>query len=146
VNILVVEDRAAVSCYLTEALELEGHMVLAAYNISDAKDHWARRRTMPIHCIIVDLNMPTDGLDQKQEGESHGGLLTGWLWLHDCVLPHVPAKYRQRVIICSGFLADLEKLVRADKYQGIFLVDKHSPSSGAAKVLERVSAISRLAD
>jgi hypothetical protein len=145
-NVLVVEDRGAVSFYLAEALQAEGHVVLAAFNINDAKAHWDNRETTPIDCIIVDLNMPPDGLTRKQEGESHAGLLTGWLWLRDCVLPHVPAEYRSRVIICSGYLADLRNSARANEYQGILLADKHAPSGGAERVLEHVRAISRLAE
>lgn len=39
-NILVIEDLASVAFYLTEALQAEGHVVLEAYNINDAKAHW----------------------------------------------------------------------------------------------------------
>ena len=145
-NILLVEDSGATSSRLAEALDGEHHTVLEAFNINDARAHWDNRETTPIHCIIVDLNMPTDGLTQKQEKESHGGLLTGWLWLRDSVLPHVLAEDRQRVMICSGFVPDFKGLVPAHEYQGIFVVDKRAPSGYAAKVLERVRAIGRLAE
>jgi hypothetical protein len=145
-NILVVEDRGSVSFYLTEALQAEGHVVLEAFNINDAKAHWDQRESTPIDCMIVDLNMPPDGLTQEQKGESQGGLLTGWLWLRDYVLPRVSTEYRRRVIMCSHYLADLRNLVRAGEYQGIFLVEKRGLSGGSGDLLERVRAISRLAE
>ena len=145
-NILVVDDRGSTSFYLAEALDRDGHRVLEAANINDAKTHWDKRKTTPIDCIIVDLNMPSDGLTREQKGESHRALLTGWLWLRDCVLPDVPIGYRQRVIICSEYVRDFRELVPAHEYLGISLVDKHAPSGSAAKVLEHVHVISLLAE
>jgi hypothetical protein len=141
-NILVIEDRGAVSFYLAEALQAEGHVVLEAYNTNDAQAHWDHRETTPIDCMIVDLQMPQDGLTEAEKEESRGGLLTGWLWLRGHVLPNVPAEYRSRVIICSDYLGNLREFVRADEYRGIRLVPKRAPSGSAGEVLKRVREIS----
>ena len=143
-NILVVEDRGAVSFYLAEALQAEGHVVLEAFNTNDAQAHWDNRESTPIDCMIVDLEMPQDGLTEAEKEESRGGLLTGWLWLRGYVLPNVSAEYRSRVIICSDYLRDLMNCVRADEYRGILLAPKRSPSGSPGVVLKRVREISRM--
>jgi len=141
-NILVVEDRGAVSFYLAEALQAEGHVVLEAYNTNDAQAHWDNRETTPIDCMIVDLQIPQDGLTEAEKEESRSGLLTGWLWLRGHVLPYVPEEYGSRVIICSDYLRDLMEFVGADGCRGIWLVPKRSPSGSAGEVLKRVREIS----
>ena len=144
-NILVVEDRGAVSCYLSEALQAEGHVVLEAYNINNAQAHWDHKETTPIDCMVVDLHIPPDGLTEMEKEESCGGVLTGWLWLRGYVLPNVPADYRGRVIICSDYLRDFRDLVPADQYRGVRLVPKRAPSGSAAEVLEHLADIARTA-
>jgi CheY-like chemotaxis protein len=140
-NILVVEDRGTVSFYLAEALQAEGHVVLEAFNTNDAQAHWDNRGTTPIDCMIVDLQMPQDGLTEAEKKESRGGKLTGWLWLRSYVLPNAPAEYRSRVIIYTDYLRDLGEFARAGECQGIWLVPKRSPSNGAGEVLKRVREI-----
>lgn len=97
--------------------------------------------------MIVDLSMPPDGLTAAEKEESHGGMLTGWLWLRNYVLPIVPAGFRQRVIICSQYVRDFEKLVPADEYRGIRPpVEKRGSSNSAEEILGHVREISRLAE
>ena len=117
-------------------------MVLEAFNINDAKAHWDNKETTPIDCMIVDLDMPQDGLTEAEKEESRGGLLTGWLWLRGHVLPNVSAEYRSRVIICSDYLDKFRELVQVDEFRGIWLVPKRATSGSAGEVLKRVREIS----
>ena len=89
-NVLLVEDQGAAAYYIVKWLEEEGHVVLMASNLNVAQDYWDNRSEVQIHCIILDLNMSPDGLTNKQKQRSEGGLLSGWVWLHDCVLSDEP--------------------------------------------------------
>lgn len=85
-NVLFLEDRGATAFFVERWLKENGHNVLSAFNPNDAQDHWNKRDKVPIHCIILDLRTPTEGLDEKQKKRSAGGFLTGWIWLFDNVL------------------------------------------------------------
>ena len=89
-NILFLEDRGASESPVNDWLQEEGHHVLDAFNPADAQSIWDNRTVLPIDCIIVDLNMPADGLTDGQKERSHGGVLSGWVWLKDICVPITP--------------------------------------------------------
>ncbi len=142
-NILLLEDRGSASYYLKEALEGEGHVVLEAYNPNDALDHWGNREKTPIHCMIIDLNVPPEGLTAAQRKESCAGLLTGWIWLRDHVFPD-DNDMRRRVILYSVYLQDLRKHVSADDLIGLRLVSKREPCGVTKQLLNHVRDINKL--
>jgi hypothetical protein len=139
-NILVLEDNGSVSVTLGRALNTEGHQILAANGINDANHHWSQRTTVPIHAMIIDLNMRCDGLTDLQQKDSRDGLLTGWIWLRDTVLAHVP-DIRNRVMFYSDYLSDLERYVPAPEYAGIRRFAK-SDSSSARDLLRYLHSMS----
>jgi CheY-like chemotaxis protein len=141
-NILIIEDRGSVKVYLVEELQDAGHTVLDAYNANDAQSYWNERATRPIHCIILDLNMPPDGLSEEGRRRSELGLLSGWVWLSERVLRDHP-DMRRRVIILSDYLEDFRKLVHNDEYAGIRLVAKRGAVSPIEQVIQHLDEIGR---
>lgn len=139
-NILVLEDRGSVAFYMREKLESLGHVVLTAHNVNDAQSHWIRRGNIPIHCLVVDLNMPTEGLTLEQEKRAKGGLLTGWVWLTDVVFHEEPSMKLQ-IIIYSDYLSDLEASVPKEELAGMHLVGKRGTTGPADQVLAHISEI-----
>ena len=139
-NILLVEDRGEVSVYLKLALRDDGHQVLDAFNPNDAMSHWNNRRTIPIDCIILDLNLRPDGLTETERKASRGGLISGWLWLKDYVLTQKP-DMASRTIVYSDYLHELQAAVTASEYQGVALVPKKGRSSPAQEVMKHIQRI-----
>lgn len=142
-NILLVEDQGAATFYVVEWVKKEGHVVLNAFNLNDAQTHWSKRDEVPVHCIILDLNMTTDGLSEEQRARSVDTLLSGWVWLHDVVLPEAP-EMRQRTIIYSGYIPTLKENVPEEEYRGIILIPKRRHSSSAREMTAHIREIARM--
>jgi CheY-like chemotaxis protein len=122
-NILLLEDRWGTTFYINELMKGEGHNVLEAVNLKDAQDYWDNRNRVPIHCIILDLNMVTVGLTELQKEKSLGGLLSGWIWLYENVLTFEP-QMRQRTIIYSDYISTLKANVNEKITKGIIILSK----------------------
>ena len=130
-RILLVEDMGSMANTLVQDLEAEGHRVDLGFSISRAKGYLSARKSEGgYECLIIDLNMPTTGLTDKQAAQTYGGLLTGWVWLRDHIFndsdkePKDKSPLRRRTIIFSAYLTELkEKMPNAD-LSGVQLVAK----------------------
>ncbi len=150
-KILLVEDLGSVSEYLVEALREQGHEVLEAGDIDDARSFWEDEGET-IDCLIVDLNMDPAGLDDTEIEATRGGLLTGWVWLTRHVFADDP-DMRRRTIIYTDYLGKLEEHVKEADLAKVFRVAKsgrptdHARTNrgvGAAQLMEYVRRIARL--
>jgi CheY-like chemotaxis protein len=130
-NVLVLEDRGSAAYYVKGWIESQGHVALLALTPNDASSHWHERKKVPIDCIMLDLNLPTDGLNEAQKEQSQGGLLSGWVWFRDTVLTQEPMM-RQRTIIYSDYIPVLQ--ASKEDYSGIKLVPKRRRSRSADEV------------
>ena len=142
-NILLLEDSGAVLYYVAQWCDRNGHTLLNAYNPSDAQSHWARRQEVPIHCILLDLQTPTDGLTDEQETDADGGTLAGWIWLRDNVLAEMP-EMRQRTIIYSAYVDVLRDKIPEGQYSGIKVIPKRRPGGSADVVIASIREIARM--
>ena len=153
-NILVLEDRGSAIHFFLRWLKAEGHNVLGrmgqgAFNINDANAIWNRRDEVPIHCMIIDLDVPRDGLSDQQEAElarvpeGVGSRLTGWIWLRDTVLRDAP-EMRDQTIIYSDYIELMVQFVPEREYYGITLTRKRARGSSADVVVNRIQAIKAL--
>ena len=142
-NVLFLEDRGASAYNVEHWLKTNGHSVLGAFNANDAQSHWRRRKDMPVHCIILDLQTSMDGLTDEQKVDAEGGTLAGWVWLRDNVLPEAP-EMRQRTIIYSDYVSVLREKVPEEQYRGIQVVSKRQRSSAADVVITRIREIDKM--
>ncbi len=142
-NVLLVEDRGASEYYVSEWLRQEGHTVFDAFNPADAQSIWEERENVPIHCIILDLNMPSDGLTMDQKNRSEGGVLCGWVWLEDNVLSVAP-QMRNHIIIYSDYIPILKDKIASERYKDISLFSKRRRSGSAKEVTARIHKIDQL--
>ncbi|WP_321473453.1 hypothetical protein [uncultured Paludibaculum sp.] len=125
-NILFLEDRGSVTEYIKEILERDNkHRVIEAFDINDAQSSWEDRTKQPIHCMIIDLNMPADGLTEVEEAATAAGLLTGWIWLREYVFKVDPGM-KARTIIFSDYLAEFKDRVPEEECRGISIIAKRS--------------------
>lgn len=139
-NVLFVEDRGDVSYYVTKALQERGHNVIAAYDYDDAESHWQGRSTVSVDCIILDLNLPSEGLAPEDQQKSRGGLLSGWLWLTGKVLKDEPIM-RGRVAIYSAFLEEFKTHVESVECEGLMLVPKGESTSSLTAIVNWVDRL-----
>ena len=143
-NVLLLDDRGSTTYFVERWLKENGHTVLSAFNPNDAQDHWNKRAKIPVHCIILDLQTPTNGLSDEQKKRTVGVTLAGWVWLHDNVLTEMP-EMRQRTIIYSDYSYILCENVPEDEYRGITIVPKKQRQSAAEYVVARFQEIARMA-
>lgn len=148
-NILFLEDRGSVSFPLVDELRGQRHEVFDAGSVRDARSYWEDKK---IDCLIVDLNMDPAGLTDEQANQTHGGLLTGWIWLRDYVF-NVRQDMRQRTIIYTDYMEQLRANVPPSDLAGLRLVSKRGlhhvedggpPLSPTEQVLSHVEGISRM--
>lgn len=143
-NILHLEDRGSVAYFFSRNLETRGHNILRAFNINDAQSYWNDRQSVPIDCIIIDLQVPMDGLTNEQIDNTEGGILAGWIWLHDEVLSTCP-QMKRKSIIYSDFLSVLNNKIPSKQLKGIKLVFKDQRNS-SDEIVEYINEISKLGE
>lgn len=136
-NILVFENRGSVVKYLREALGKLGHDVFHAFSVYDAQSFWKDER---IDCLLVDLNIDPEGLEDDEIKETLGGLLTGWIWLREHVYKKDDAMKR-RTIIYTEYSESLTENVSSEELDGIYLVPKRGSASSAQQVIKHVETI-----
>ena len=120
-NILVLEDRGSVSKYMVETLQdNEEHKVFEAWGVYDATTYWEDE---DIQCLVVDVNLDPEGLDDNVIASTLGGLLTGWIWLKTCVFSKRPSM-RERTIIYTDYVQQLMTNVDPEELAGILVVPK----------------------
>jgi hypothetical protein len=142
-NILILENEGSASFYMIEGLKDKGHIILDAANIYDAQDHWENREKVPINCMIVDLNMPADGLSDGEIKKVEKGQLAGWVWLQERIFKEEPSM-RQKVIIYTAFEDVLKKSAGTKELSGLRIVNKGD--SPGEKILNHVADIQTIVE
>jgi len=137
VQILVLEDRGTVAEYLEETLREAGHIVHSCFNVLDARSALSDS----IDCLIIDLNMPAEGLTKEQIAQTNAGMFTGWIWLRDEVYSNKPA-LREATIIYSDYLTQFrkEEQMKEEDVTGVTMIGKRD-GNGAKKLLAAVATI-----
>jgi len=141
-NVLFLEDRGATAYHVTRWMTENGHTVFDAYNPADAQSYWEKRAEVPVHCVILDLQTPMDGLTDDQKMEAEGGTLAGWIWYRDNVLSEVP-EMRQRTIIYSDFVPVLVAKRPEEEFRGIKVISKRQRTSAADEVVAALKGIEK---
>lgn len=141
-NILVLEDRGSVSRYMEEALKNEGHNVFSAGNVSDAI---SLSKTGKFDCLIIDLNMPSDGLTEEEKTQTEQGLLTGWVFLKNYVFK-VDHRMRERTIVYTDYLERFRESVPHTDLEGVRFIPKKGSPSPAEQLMKSVNLISRIVE
>jgi CheY-like chemotaxis protein len=120
VDILVLEDQASVAHGIEKVLIEKGHSVYSAFSVRAGQAYLCDN---DIDCIIVDLNLGSEDLNEEEKKETQGEVLTGWVWLDKYVIQKnlIP---RERIIILTGFLDEFKKYVSREKRKQIVLIRK----------------------
>lgn len=134
-KIIIIED----NLYTAENLEIYININFEVFcsqkieinvcnDIYEAND--ILKKSSDISCIISDLNMSPDGMDEEFHEETYGTVLTGWVWVKHYILNN--ENYSQiPIIFYSAFIDELEKCASFKEYNvnnRIQLIDKRNDS------------------
>jgi len=112
-KILLFDDRPQVRISLEEKFMSAGMIVYSCRNVYEAKDKWNLYHS-ELNAIVIDMMMPSLGLDRKLRPQTKGGLLTGWVWLWSELNPNNetmhPAKDKC-IVVYSAYLKDFEAYI-----------------------------------
>jgi DNA-binding NtrC family response regulator len=128
-KVVIFDNNITMLAHLSEIVERCGYEPILCDRIMAANNIW-EKNYQNIDAIILDLNMPTNGLNDEQVERTINGRLTGWIWFMDTVVhgstPN-PVDIK-KTIIFSGFIPDLEKNINSDEEKILLntltLVDK----------------------
>ena len=79
-NILVFDDKPQIRDFLEESLRSETTKLLTYHRVYDV-DAYFNTKGFNIDGIILDIMMPSVGLNDEERKLTNGGVLTGWVWL-----------------------------------------------------------------
>lgn len=104
-KILLVEDTTVELANNGQELKEAGFEVISAGTTSKANAS-VDKHNGQFDCVIVDLNMNNRHIDDKDLAKlTHGGSLTGWIWLFFEARERINAR---EIIIYSEFITELE--------------------------------------
>ena len=120
-KILFLDDNGFIAVQTLTLLKQDGYDVESCARIDQA-NQYLKKEFEKIGCIITDLNMNDEWLNEYQ-CESDGGRLSGWVWLRRFVYDN--KKYKNiPSIIFSGFIGYLEHYLE-DRDESDLLRDSH---------------------
>ena len=113
-RVLFLEDDGCISEQTVGFLKKDGYNVKAVSRIDLAREY-LENHYESVDCIITDLNMNDEWLDEYSE-ESNGTLLSGWVWLRRFVFES--KEYIANpcpCIIYSGYIGELNRKLKASE-------------------------------
>jgi len=116
-KILLFDDRIQVRIYLKELIESRNMKVFSCRNIFEAKDTWNEMRD-ELDAIVLDMMMPSLGLDKMLRKHTNGALLSGWVWLWNGLNPENEYSHPANdkcIVIYSAYLKDFEEYINSNK-------------------------------
>lgn len=98
------------------------------------------KKSNDISCIISDLNMCPDGLDEKYHEETFGTMLTGWVWIKYYIL--TKEEYSKiPIIIFSGFIDVLDANSNYEKYKDNYQIELVAKGTDEKILCEKIREI-----
>jgi len=142
--ILLLEDRGSRLYELKEFLKYNGHEVFDCEDVYCAIDMWQKKSAI-INCVIVDLAMSPNGLNDQEASQS--GYYTGWVFLWEYVLQTKPG-IASRCIIFSAWSDSFKLFLPTPEQRGGIedecIISKND-SDAKNKLLKTIKRISDLA-
>lgn len=114
-NILLLEDDYGFRCRIKKDLVDAGFDVYDFKRIDLAKEY-VNTKIDEIHCVIIDLNMEDEFLNEYRS-EANGGLIAGWIFFIRYIYPLNPS---MPTIIYSG----VAETIDTSSYSKVVFLDK----------------------
>lgn len=145
-KIIIVED----NLYTAENLEIFINIffeknysqkieIYVCNDIYEAND--VLKENSDISCIVSDLNMSPDGIDEEFYEETYGTVLTGWVWVKHYLLDN-EKNSRIPIIFYSAFIDELEIYSDYNEYKEKHQIKLVNKGNQSEKILcERIREI-----
>ena len=117
-NILLLEDDYAYKKRIKAILEDAGFAVEDFGRIDLAKE-FINKNIQIIDCVVLDLNMNDEWLDEFQV-ESVGGMISGWIFMKRYIYPLSPD---MPTVILSG-INDIDDIIDLSSYNQVKFLSK----------------------
>ena len=146
-RVLIIEDNYGVLEENQALLKANGYTVTLASSTDRAEQSIEKAETNPFDCLIIDLNMSNEFLDDGLRKKTHGGSLTGWVWLYNIAKPKL--HNNPKIIIYSEFLIELDEEMKNSseeerEYKDSFVtIAKADAVNGVDILLNKVNEVFR---
>jgi len=104
-KILILEDNLVELENTAVEMREAGYEVFEASSTAEADDLLEQKK--PFDCLIIDLNISNKFLDNDLIPKTHGGSLTGWVWLYNVAKPEF--ENSPMIIVYSEFIREIEE-------------------------------------
>jgi len=116
-KILLFDDMPQVRFRVDEMLRAHDIDVYVCRSVFEADDYWENHEH-EIDAIVIDLMMPSRGLNSNLRNLTQGCLFTGWIWLWNHInindiSPH-PATCK-KIVIYSAYVDDFNQYIINEK-------------------------------
>lgn len=144
-RILILENCLYIAENLKDFININfGKNIFKELEISICNDIYEANEILKenndISCIISDLNMCPDGLDEKYHEETFGTMLTGWVWIKYYIL--AKKEYSKiPIIIYSDFIDVLETNSDYEKYRDTYQIELIDKQRNEEILCEKIRAI-----
>jgi hypothetical protein len=156
-KVLVLEDNLVELDAVSDELSCADYRVLKASSTAKADDLLKREKL--IDCLVIDQNISNQYLSSDLRILTHGGSLTGWVWLYYVAKPILTNK--PKIIIYSEFINELELEIETAKetlknvgeeesksitekleyYYSVIRISKTETVNGTKNILEEVNRL-----
>jgi CheY-like chemotaxis protein len=114
-KILLVDDFPQILHSLKEKLSSFDMEIYACRRIAKANDTWNKKKD-ELNAIVIDMMMPSTGIDEDIRPKTQGGLLSGWKWLWRILSQddiHTHLVKNKCIIIYSAYLDDFDEYINS---------------------------------
>ena len=109
-KVLILEDNLVELYNTAKELETCNHEVIKASSTDKADYALKNLASNSLNCIIIDLNLSHELLEDEYKDKTNGGAITGWIWLYFIVRPKL--ENSPLIIIYSEFIEELNDYIK----------------------------------
>ena len=144
---MIIEDNLEELDTTATALKKGGYNVVKVSGIAKAEDLIKEENEDLPDCLIIDLNMSNEFLEENLKPQTHGGSLTGWVWLYNIAKPMLTNN--PQIIIYSEFISELEEAINPkneDEFnyyhsKSIFRTSKADAVNGSNHLVDEIKRL-----
>ena len=150
-KILILEDNLVeLETAFNELSKDNIYDVETTSDTAEADDQIENGKGKLFDCLIIDLNITNEYLDDSLRSKTHGGSLTGWVWLYNVAKKDI--RNDIKIIIYSEFIKELTDEMEDNKnindkeieyFNNIKLISKADAVNGSDHLLEEVNNLFR---
>jgi CheY-like chemotaxis protein len=126
-KILVVEDDGSIYNMIKEQVDEDKYEFIRARNVSEAIGEYKNSEEEPFACYIVDLQIGSKGLTEKEMSDFF--YYEGYAWIKNHVLEELASdeekqNFKKKTIICSKYIPKFMEQYAQEELKDLTLISK----------------------